>query len=298
MTRDPDLIGLVEGYLDDFEGNTPLPDAARDAIRARLPSTPQRPAWWPGWRFLDMNIATRYALGAAATVLIAIIGFSVLNGGIGNIGSAEPTVTPGPTVTPEPTVPALSGQNPLAPGRYAILTGIDMQVTAAVPENWSAIGNWGVRGPRGHEAPDGMGLRFYAVSNLFNNPGSYADGLQDPPVGPTVEDLVEAIVDQEEWTSSTPTELSIGGFPAQHVRITIPDGAEFDPRNDGPAFYLFQDEGAGQIWGLEVGQMFDVSVDDVDGERLVLDAFHHPGTSEADLAALEAVLDTIEIGSD
>jgi hypothetical protein len=297
MTREPDLIGLIEGYLDDFEGHTPLPDASRDAIRARLPSTPQRPAWWPGWRFLDMNIATRYALGAAAAVLVAIIGFTVLNGGTGNFGSADPTVTPDPTISPEPTVSALSGQVPLAPGRYTVLTGIDMQVTAAVPENWSAVGNWAVRGPRGEGSPDGMGLRFYTVGNLLNNPGSYADGLQDPPVGPTVEDLIQAIVEQEEWTSSSPTELTIGGFAAQHVRITIPDGAEFDPRDDGGAFYLFQDEGAGQIWGLEVGQMFDVYVVDVNGERLVLDAFHYPGTSAAHLAALEAVVDSIQISS-
>jgi hypothetical protein len=297
MTRDPDLIGLVEGYLDDFEGHTPLPDASRAEIRARLPSTRQRPAWWPRWRFLEMNSASRYALGAAAAVLVAIMGFTVLNGGTGNFGSADPTVTPDPTVTAEPSAFALSGQVPLAPGRYTVLTGIDMHVTAAVPDNWSAVGNWAVRGPHGYESPNGMGLRFYTVGNLLNNPGSYADGLQDPPVGPTVEDLVQAIVDQEEWTSSRPTELDIGGFPAQHVRITIPEGAEFDPRDDGGAFYLFQDEGAGQIWGLEIGQMFDVYMVDVNGERLVLDAFHYPGTSAADLAALEAVIESIEIGS-
>lgn len=239
-----------------------------------------------------MNTTTRYALGAAAALLVAIIGFTVVNGASGNFGSADPTVSP------EPSVATLSGQARLTAGRYSIRLGIAARVTASVPDNWSAIDHWGVRGPRGHEAPDGMGLRFYTVGNLLNNPGSYADGLQDPRVGPSVDDLVEAIVEQEEWTSSTPTELTIGGFPAQHVRITIPEGAEFDPRDDGGAFYLFQDEGAGQIWGLEVGQMFDVYVVDVNGERLVLDAFHYPGTPDADLAALEAVVDTIEIGSD
>lgn len=238
-----------------------------------------------------MNTITKYALGVAAAVLVAIIGFSVVNGARGNVGSGDPTVSP------EPSISALSGQTQLAPGRYSIHSGIARQVTASVPDGWSAVGDWGVRGPRGYEAPDGMGLRFYTVGNLFNDPGSFAGGVQDPPVGPTVDDLVEAIVAQEEWTSSSPTELTIGGFPAQHVRITIPDGAELDAR-DGGSFYLFQDEGAGQIWGLAAGQMFDVYVVDVDGERLVLDAFHYPETSEADLAALEAVVDTIEIGSD
>lgn len=238
-----------------------------------------------------MNITTKYALGAAAAVLVAVIGFTVLSGANGSVGG------PDPTPTPEPSITALAGQTDLSAGRYSIRSGIVRQVTVSVPDDWSAVGDWAVRGPRGYEAPDGMGLRFYTVGNLFNDPGSFAGGVQDPPVGPTVDDLVEAIVAQEEWTSSSPTELTIGGFPAQHVRITIPDGAELDAR-DGGSFYLFQDEGAGQIWGLAAGQMFDVYVVDVDGERLVLDAFHYPETSEADLAALEAVVDTIEIGSD
>lgn len=87
MTRDPDLIGLIEDYLDDFEGNTPLPDATRDAIRARLPSISQRPAWWPGWRFPEMNTMTRVGLGAAAAIAaVAIVSFTALNGG--NVGAA------------------------------------------------------------------------------------------------------------------------------------------------------------------------------------------------------------------
>jgi hypothetical protein len=289
MTRDSNLIGLLEDYLDDFEGHTPLPDATRDAIRARLPSTTQRPAWWPGWRFPEMNTMMKYGLGAAAAVLVALVGFGVVSGGGGNFGS------PDPTQTPEPSVTALTGQAHLVAGRYSIESGISMRVTAAVPSGWAAVDHWGVRGALGYEAPDGMGVRFYTVGNLLNNPGSYADGLQDPPVGPTVDDLIEAIGAQTEWTSSTPSDATIGGYPAQHVRITIPDGATFDAREAGGAFYLFQDEGSGQIWGLEVGQMFDVYVVDVDGERLVIDAFHYPGTSEADLAALEAVVNSIQI---
>jgi hypothetical protein len=288
MTRDSGFIDFLEDYLDEHEGQTPLPDEVRDVIRAELPSTQQRPAWWPGWRFPEMNTTAKYALGAVAAVLVAVIGFTIVAGGNGSFGASDPKVTP------EPSVAALSGQMPLAPGRYAVLSGIDMQVTAAVTDNWSAVDDWAVRGPSGYEAPGGMGLRFYTVGNLFNNPSSFADGLQDPPVGPTADDLIEAIVDQSEWTASTPRDTTIGGFPARHVRITIPDGAELDPRNGG-SFFLFQDEGAGQIWGLEAGQMFEVYVVDVNGERLVLDAFHYPGTSEADLADLQAVVDSIRI---
>lgn len=94
MTREPDFIGLIEDYLDDFEGMTPLPDATRDAIRARLPATPQRPAWWPGWRFPEMNTTTKYAIGTAAVVVLAIASFAVMNAG--NVGAG-----PAPTDSPD-----------------------------------------------------------------------------------------------------------------------------------------------------------------------------------------------------
>lgn len=100
MTRESDLIGLIEGYLDDVDGHTFLPDTTRDAIRARLPSTSQRPAWWPGWRFPEMNTIMKYGLGAAAAVAaVAVIGLVALNN---NVGAAPlPSEPPDTTYTSE-----------------------------------------------------------------------------------------------------------------------------------------------------------------------------------------------------
>ena len=39
---------------------------------------------------------------------------------------------------------------------------------------------------------------------------------------------------------------------------------------------------------------FDQNIIDVGGERLVVEAFHYPGTSEDDLAAQRAVVDSIQ----
>lgn len=290
MSTDRETTRIVRSWLD--EGVTQLPDRVLDAVLDQVPATPQRRAtWWPVRRYQSMNTMLKFGLAATVVAIAALFGVNYLGANVGGPGLADPTPSPAPT-----PVTALAGQEDLAAGRYSIASGISMRVTAAVPNGWSAVGSWGVRGPLGYEAPDGSGIRFYTVGNLLNNPSSYADGLQDPPVGPTVDDLIEAIVEQAEWTSSTPSDTTIGGYQAKHVRITIPDGAELDPREIGGAFYLFQDEGSGQIWGLEVGQMFDVYVVDVDGERLVLDAFHYPGTPETDRTALDAVVDSIVIG--
>ena len=92
MTRDDDFFGPLEGYLDEYEGSTPLPEDVRNAIRAQLPSSKQRPAWWPGWRFPEMNQAMRIALASAAVLAVAVIGISLFRGMIGGpdlIGSSH-----------------------------------------------------------------------------------------------------------------------------------------------------------------------------------------------------------------
>ncbi len=147
-------------------------------------------------------------------------------------------------------------------------------------------------GPRGNDEPDGMAVRFYAYTlNLYTNPASVADGQLDPPVGPTVDDLVEAIVGHPAWTASEPTDITIGGNPGQLVSITIPPDAEFTADDK---FFLFIDAGGGQVWGWAPEQTFDLYIVDVDGVRLVIDSFHYPGTSEDDLAAQREVVDSVE----
>ena len=77
MTRDDDFIGQLEGYLDEYEGSTPLPDEVRRAVRAQLPSTHQRPAWWPARRFPEMNTFAKYGLAAAALAIAALLSFQL-----------------------------------------------------------------------------------------------------------------------------------------------------------------------------------------------------------------------------
>ena len=293
MTREHDFIGLLEGYLDEFEGFTPLPDATREAVRREIPSVHQRPAWWPGGRFPSMNSTAKLALAAAAVILVAFFGFNLFRGA--NIGAPELNVaTPSPTVEASPTPLArLGGQAPLDPGRYVASTEPTFDVTVAVPSGWSASDGWVVIGPRDNDAPDGMAIRFYTVENLAANPLLHADGVIDPPLGPTVDDLVQAVVAHPAWETSTPTDITIDGHPGQLVQLTIPMDAQLGAApND--RYYLSLDPLSGGIWGWEPGQTFDWYIVDVDGSRFVIDAFHYPGTSEEDLAAQREVVESIE----
>jgi hypothetical protein len=78
MTRDDDFIGQLEGYLDEYEGMTPLPGEVRDAIRSELPSTRQSGLRWGQMRYLPMSNNAKLGLAAAAVVALAIIGVGVL----------------------------------------------------------------------------------------------------------------------------------------------------------------------------------------------------------------------------
>ena len=290
MTRNDELIAQVEGYLDEYEGSTPLPAHVRDGVRAQLPSIHQRHAWWPARRF-QANTFAKLSV-AAALAVAAIVGFNYLAApNIGGPGLGDPTPSP-PTASRTP-VPALSGQNPLPPGRYLVDPALPMDVTIAVPEGWSAGRAEVVRGPRGNEAPDGMAIRFYAFDNLnlYNDPLQPIDGFLAPPVGPSVDELVAAMVEHPDWDVTGTSPITLDGYAGQVVHVTLPEGT-----SDATPFYLFADvRSGGQIYGWAAGQLFDVYVVDVAGERLVIDAFRYPGTSESDIAAQDAVLASIQI---
>jgi len=290
MSRtDRDVTRVVRSWLE--EGVTALPDRVLDAVLDQLPATPQRRSWWTAWRPSVVNSNTvRFGLAAAAVVLVAIVGIYLVGGpNVGGPPDSAPSpsaeLTPFPTATP---MPRLSGQESLAAGRYRVDPTIPMVVTVEVPDGWGAGGPWVVFGPKGFDAPDGMAIRFYTVRRLFANPLSPDEGFL-PEVGPGVEDLVNAMVNHPDWPTTGAEAITIDGYAGQVVHLTLPPDT-----SDATPFYFFGDEIGGQ-YGWVAGQLFDIYVIDVDGERLVIDAHHYPGTSEADLAAQRAVLDSIQL---
>jgi hypothetical protein len=94
-TSDRETERIVRSWLS--EGTTRLPDRVLDAVLDEVPSTPQRRAWWPAWRFDTMSNAMRIAIAAAAVLAVALIAITILPGGRGGVGSPAATPTPSPT---------------------------------------------------------------------------------------------------------------------------------------------------------------------------------------------------------
>ena len=95
MSTDREATRVVRSWLE--EGVTVLPDRVLDAVLDQVPTTPQRRSWWPAWRSSDLNTYVKFAIAAAAVLVVAVVGYNFLPGR-GGVG--------GPTATPSPS-PAL-----------------------------------------------------------------------------------------------------------------------------------------------------------------------------------------------
>lgn len=278
MTREPQFIDLLEGYLDDFEGPTPLPDVTRDAVRAQLPSTHQRPAWWPGWRFPEMNNSVRIAIAGVAVMVVALLGVQLFAPGA---GVGEPT-----TATPDPT-PAASTETATVVIGEGFLS--HARVTTSVPDGWDLDANFANKDGR-------IGFSAWTTPGVYDDPCSWADEDMDFSATPTAEEILAALIAQPGRDPSTPTETTLGGWPAMRVELRVPDTLDISTCDQGryKAWTDLSDPPGGN-WNHESGQFDVIHVVDVDGGPVVIDNWYHESTSGPDLGELEGVLEAMVI---
>jgi len=228
-----------------------------------------------------MNTAARVALAAVAVLALTFLGlrFVLPASKVGGPASATPIPT---------AIPVLNGQ-PTLLGRYRV-AGLPVRLSVSLPFGWSTDTTWVVIGPKGNAAPLGMAIRFYTVANVYKNPASTGDGFLPASLGPTVDDLVQAILNHPGWAATGPTPITVDGYTGQRVVLTLPQDAP-------SSYYMFTTEppDSGDIWGFAGGQVFDISIVDVAGKRVVIEAFHQAGASQADLAEQQQVLDSIQL---
>ena len=278
MTRDDAFIGLLEGYLDDYEGTTPLPESVRDALREQIVTTKQiRPLPGP-MRYLSMitlPAPARYGAVAALAIAAVLIGAYAL-GPRGNIGG---TPVPEPTPTPRPFADA-SGS--LEPGRY-VSTIDSIEISYTVPAGWK-------REPSGPELMGPIsdeigGLSFWTVSNVFADPCQFELGTLQPPPGASVDDLADALAGQPGIDPAPASEVVVDGFAGKYIEYVTPaTGCDaFGPWPTPNGLVLFPSTEA-RYWIL-----------DVDGTRLVMLAYVWDVATQEGRDALQGIIDSVEI---
>ncbi len=297
MTREDDFIGQLEGYLDEYQGMTPLPEAVRDAVRAQLPMTKQLGRFGGPMRRFDFmnNNIVRFGLAAAAIALVLIVGIQFLPGG--NMGG-DPTPTPEPAAS---ALPVIGGG--LAPGTY-VMSDVDAPIRTLVRFTFTLPAGWDARSEDLFISKQGdtsaqLGFVPWVVTHV------YADACQSEgtltEIGPTVDDLVAALVDQPNSDATTPTDVEVGGYPAKLVTMSIPTDLDLSTCRH-PELLI-------QIWANPEETDFfaipavldnpvadpvnDVYIVDVEGERVVILAGHTTTSTAADIAELEAIIASI-----
>ena len=294
MTHNDEFIGQLESYLDEYEGSTPLPEDVRDAIRAELPSTRQRPPWWPARRSLEMNNMAKLGIAAAAVVVAALLGYNYFVApNVGGPGLSDPTPTPIASTAAAP----MPGTGPLEAGSYRVTGASFTRVpfTVTVPDGWGHEDNFIGSGVGTIQSVafegDGVYMASWLVSHVYADSCDW-EGTLRPTT--TANELITALAEQTGHDASGPIETELGGRPATRFDFSV--AGTFDiSACDSDFLRLWPDAGPNENLGLPiaVGQTASVYVVDLESGPMVLIAGRKEGSSPSDVSELEAVMASI-----
>jgi hypothetical protein len=293
-----DIERVLDAWL--AEGPLEVPDFVFEEAVFRLRSEP-RPEWRLPWRPLDMT--TPFRLAAAAAVVVAVVGIVAL---LLPRGPAGPVATPSQAVTttqaaPTDTPPPTPGPNPtLIPAGVVLLPSDDPEIpdiTLTVPSGWTQIGA-NVIGKNLSSPRELMFLPSFA-RQVFTEPCNWSGTERDP--GPTVSDLVAAFAAVDERNPSAPVDVQIDGQTGLLLTWSVPLGASFsacDVYQGLPRYASwFTVENEGMRYQQAPGQVDMLWVLEIEGRRVIIDAWYMSEATDADIAELRAIVESAEFGA-
>jgi hypothetical protein len=119
---------------------------------------------------------------------------------------------------------------------------------------------------------------WWNVDNLYVDPCDAAAGEREPPIGPSIDDLVTALSAQPEFQATAPVDVTVGSFRGKRIEVTALESGD-----DCPAAILF---GAGATnTDMAPGETLELNILDVGGVRLVLVIWDDPAEPDPDGAS-------------
>jgi hypothetical protein len=298
MTHERDIDRLLDHWFSD--GPTEAPDRVMDVVADRIGHQSQRSAWRLDWRHAHMTMTFKLATTAAAVVIIAIIGYNLLPGSSTGAGTeSSPTPTPDPTPTP-----ALLPAGTLAPGAYLthpVAGDPAFGLTLTVPDGWSGFPDQALVGPGGTTPPGGIGLAFLLADGIHADPCHWdhlGTGSEQQPgdiaVGQTVEDLVNALRANRSYTTTTPTNVTVGGYAGRQLMLEVPTDIDL-ASCDGATYWLWgTPAGEAAIYVQGPGNRWDLRIVDVAGTRLIIAVDDYAATPTDAQASARSIVDSIQ----
>ena len=283
---DRGLDQLLDAWMD--LGPTVAPIRVTEAVRLETRSTRQTASLrgWPPRRFPVMSTTVRFTLAAAAVVAAAVLGYAYLVAP--NVGGPTPTdPTPSPSVAG--TADLSEARGSLTPGTYAINDVEPFAITMTVPSGWERnlvpAMVWSATEEKATVA-------FFTVDDLFADVCDEYQGWVG--VGPTVEDLAEALSNVTGISVDSQTAATISGYSGVLLEVSWTDPAceeDVDP--------LLLTSVPGYVDRPHPGDSDDVFsrwyILDVDGERLVIQAAVPTGLPDSITADVEAMVNSVRI---
>jgi hypothetical protein len=239
--------------------------------------------------------SSRRTLLMAAAAVVAVIGVTGIALAIYNRSADDDqTETPAAATTVAPKTTVALTVAPAMKSVHFDVTLADIPVTFTVPDNWTLDeGNAAFKGT----GVGAVGLHFDEIPNI------YADGCQwvplDPPVGPTVDDLVTAWTNLPDFAATAAVDVAVDGFTGKQIEFTVPDYDIGECRGaDSPVFGLWTapDHAFPAFEASGPYQHTQQRILDVAGNRLVITAYYDPNATPQDRADLEQALASIHIG--
>ena len=311
MTSSRDTERLIRAFLDD--GVTELPERVYDVVRSDIDRTHQRVVIGP-WRTPDMNTFAKFAMAAAAVLVVAIVGYNLLPGESGR-GATTPTASPSPSAPPSPSPSseaslapaptpvegAIPPRGTLEVGRHAFSqngVGFSLEIAA---NGWTSSGVE-VAPDGGHLTKGNLGLgnKDAAWMLFWSIDGVYADpcaGVAAPPVSPSAADLASAVAPLAGTELvSGPSDVTVGGRAAKHVAIRIPEDIACAP----DAFNLWYDDvtcdaaAPCRRWATALGETNQAWIVEVDGKHVWIEAETYKDATPEVEQEVQAIIDSIQ----
>ena len=171
-------------------------------------------------------------------------------------------------------------------------------VTVVAPPGWH-VNNFSFVDPLSGPV---LGISVWDVGKVPRDPCHWLGQLSDP--GPTVDNLVKALVAQPLRHASKPTSVTLAGYSGQYLEWSVPSnmvvtgdsdfkGCDVQPSNGHLDFVSWPGNGKGERYQQVAGQVDRLWVLDVNGQRLVVDATHTPAATPADLAEQEQIVKSL-----
>ena len=281
MSTDRDVTRQLRSWLKEDQHEDA--DRLLDLVLAQVDTTPQRQPVWLAWRRPLMNTYLRYGVVAATLLVAAVIGIQLFGGP--SVSNPGPTATPSPSPSPTPAPESWLAGSIQVGRNEASLGGISFSFS--IPTG-SRVGTGGwVR-----TQFDGMINKFppgnwIGFLNHFDVVASDPCAGTTTAVGPSVEDMANALTTIPGTEADEPVDATVGELPAKLVTLTVNDDIDCAPES----FWIY---GPDSAYPNSVQSTIRVWVFELNGSRYSIYS-NQEGTDAEQAQEITEIVESIQI---